>query len=98
MQVVEGEALEKMNVEDVDRRVSIRRLCTVRSRRRKPPLRHTTVISKPTIDDSDGPEKDREVKLLYAELANARKVGKDAHEALQEADDQDEGLRRYGPP
>jgi hypothetical protein len=68
MQVVAREAFEKINVKDVKRRVSTRRLRTVRSRRRKPPLRHATTVRKPTIDDSDGPEKDRVVKLLYAEL------------------------------
>ena len=56
------------------------------------------MVRKPTIDDSDGPEKDREVTLLYAEIADASKVGKDAHEDLQEADDENKGLRRYGPP
>ena len=70
----------------------------MRSRRRKPSLRQTTTVRKPTIDDSDGPEKDREVTLLYAELADASKVGKDPHEDLQEADDENKGLRRYGPP
>ena len=87
-----------MKDEDENRRVSTRRLCTVRSRRRKPPLRHATAVRKPTIDDSDGPEKDREAKLLNAELTDARKVRKDAQEDLQEADDEDKGLRRYGPP